>query len=79
MTERALTARINRALAAEREAVVKSRSAVERQEFGDHYIINLHTGNPVCLHCDLDALAYECGVLAAIPGGDPSLTMKKGE
>ena len=79
MTERALIARINRALAAEREAVVKSRSAVERQEFGDYYIITLHTGNPERWHCDLDALAYECGVLAAIPGGDPSLTMKKGE
>lgn len=79
MTEKALAARVSRALAKDCEVLVKSRSARQKQELGEYYVLALHTGSVVCSHCDLEKLADECGVLAAIPGGDPSLTMKKGE
>lgn len=61
---RVVEARVRRAVARDSgERLMKSRSAAQRQEFGDYYIADAHFGSPQRRHLDLESLATEFGVL----------------
>ena len=64
-TERAIEARVRRALQAEGQVLRKPRGNRERQELGDYFTADGHTGNLDRWHCNLEQLARECGVLRA--------------
>jgi len=60
---RALTQRINRALAKDGQKLVTSRSNMEKSNFGNWYIVDISTNAVDAYHCELETLAKECGVL----------------
>jgi hypothetical protein len=60
VSARVVESRVRRSVARDSgERVVKSRSAAERQEFGDYYIVDPHCGNPQRWHLQLEPLAAE--------------------
>ena len=64
MTTAALESRIRRQLAKAGQRLVKPRSANDRQQLGDAYIVDPSTNTVVASSCDLTALAAELGIKA---------------
>lgn len=62
-TTAAVEARVRKALTAEGQVLRKPRGERERQELGDYFTADAHTGNPERRHCDLEQLAREYRVL----------------
>ena len=62
---RALTQRINRALAKEGQALRSARSERDQRELGSFFIIDLNRNAIEAQHCDLVKLGRELGVLKA--------------
>lgn len=65
VSQRAIMARIKRALAKEGKALKISRSHMEREHYGDAFVIDLGMTQAVKAHVDLKELALELGVLKA--------------
>ena len=65
VSERAIEARVRRALAREGERLRKTRpgNTWTRANFGDLYTVDAQRGNPQRWHCTLEQLARECNVL----------------
>ena len=64
-TTATVEARVRKALRSEGQLLRKPRGERERQELGDYFTADAHTGNPERRHCDLETLARECGVIYA--------------
>ncbi len=62
-TTATVEARVRRALRSEGQVLRKPRGERERQELGDYFTDDAHTGNPERQHCDLEELAREYRVL----------------
>jgi hypothetical protein len=62
-TTATVEARVRKALRGEGQVLRKPRGERERQELGDYFTADAHTGNPERLHCDLERLAREYRVL----------------
>jgi hypothetical protein len=64
VSDRVVEARFRWAVARDSgEVLVKSRSAAQRQEFGDYYIADAHFSNPQRWQLDPESLATEFQVL----------------
>jgi hypothetical protein len=63
VTTRALVQRINRKLANENQKLCATRGERSRAEFGDYYIVNLHSGNVTSWRINPDEMARQLGVL----------------
>ena len=64
-TTATVEARVRRALRSEGQVLRKPRGERERQELGDYFTADAHTGTPERRHCDLETLAREYGVIYA--------------
>lgn len=62
-TTATVEARVRKALRAEGQVLRKPRGERERQELGDYFTADAHTGNPERRHCDLEQLAREYRVI----------------
>ena len=62
-TTAAVERRVRKAMKAEGQVLRKPRGERERQELGDYFTADAHTGNPERRHCDLEQLAREYRVL----------------
>lgn len=63
VTEQVIEARVRRALLREGQVLCKPRGSCMRQELGDYFTADAHTGNPERWNCDLEQLAREYRVL----------------
>jgi hypothetical protein len=64
ITLRALTARINRHLAGQGQALKRSRGMTASTALGDHYLVDLARNQVAVMHVDIERLARDLGVLA---------------
>lgn len=63
---REVESRVRRRLAKSGRLLRKTRpgSTWDRVNFGDYYVVDVHSNFPIATHCVLDVLACDVGVLA---------------
>jgi len=65
VSERALEARVRRALAKEGQQLKRNNSQQWAEDLGSIYIVDSSTNSVIATHCELAKLADELGVLKA--------------
>jgi hypothetical protein len=61
----ALTSRVRRALAREGRQLRSPRSARDRQNLGDFFIVDTRSNTVVAQHCTVEGLGHELGLIRA--------------
>lgn len=63
VSDSVIEARVRRAMARDGEILCRPRGERTRQELGNYFTVDAHTGTPQRWHLELEQLARECRVL----------------